>query len=281
MNYKSKTNLIKTSVYDLVRDDLKIVGEQKPRVYKITKVLVGHDVPNAVAREHKELVMFNISVELEDLRLGRHELLAGTSSFHIFVLVVAQSPGHRQAAVDPLDHDAAPRPDDSLALRWQHGFVVAGVKHRVPRSAEHRPRVATVRDVDVARRDERADRRRAGLVHARAHLRQLAHLVVQPQKPVVNAVNHVLGLELLGFHNALEEMLRAVHRNRGARVPIENGKVTPVGQTPGEACDHSVSVLHLHPPTLHRRDAVTQPVTLAMLVVLLGFWRVQKCPHGR
>ena len=144
-------HLIKTSVYDFVRDGFQVVGDEQPRVYEVAKILVGHYVPDAIACQHQKLVTLVVPVAHEDLGLRRDELLTRASALDVFVLVVAESPRHRQQSVHPLYDDVPTSLLNPLLFCGQHGLMVARREDWVARSAEHGPRVTAISDVDVLR----------------------------------------------------------------------------------------------------------------------------------
>uniref|UniRef100_A0A182QMJ1 Uncharacterized protein n=1 Tax=Anopheles farauti TaxID=69004 RepID=A0A182QMJ1_9DIPT len=244
-----------------------IVRQLEAVVHELAQLDVAHHVPHAVARQHQKLVRL-LPVAAEDLRLGRHQLLALAEVVHVLVVVVAEGTAHRQATVHPLDHHRAARVLDTLLLARQDGFVVLRGEDGLSVLTQDSPGIATVRHVQLLAGDKGANGRRAGFVHARRQLRDVAHRLVQLQEAGVDALRDVVVAELGRGDDALQQVGRTVLRHVVPRVPIEHREVVPVVEILPETGFRMIRVLHLAPPALHRTDAVTQPIAFAVLVRL-------------
>ena len=67
-------DLVQTRVDDFVRDMLEVIGDPHPGRDEAADVLVGHHVPDAVAREDKKLVFVGLTNLVIKFRFRRHEL---------------------------------------------------------------------------------------------------------------------------------------------------------------------------------------------------------------
>ena len=180
--FVESTHFVETQVEDFVADSNQIISDFKTRVHKLLEILVGHDVPDAVAGQHNKLVLLIWTFPSIHLGLGRDKLLAGAPILHAFVLEIAESAGHGQRAVDPLNHDRTARVMYSLPLGRVYGLVVIGAQHDLVVAAHKRSRVAAVDQIAVSGADEAGDRRGAALVLASLKLGQTANLIVQVQE---------------------------------------------------------------------------------------------------
>ena len=71
---------MEAGVDDLVGDELEVVGDPHPGGDELADVLVGHHVPNAVARQHQELVLLHQALLQVKLCSGQEEMV-GVSAF--------------------------------------------------------------------------------------------------------------------------------------------------------------------------------------------------------
>ena len=70
-----------------------------------------------------------VAIDYVHVGLRAHELLDWRQAGHTFVLKVAKSARHCEAAVDPLHHHRAARLDDTIALGLKVGLVVVCKTH--------------------------------------------------------------------------------------------------------------------------------------------------------
>jgi hypothetical protein len=77
--------------------------------------LVAQAVPDAVARQHEELLLA-VDVVRDDLRVGRDDLRLGREAVVLLELKVANGARERQVAVDTAKLDEAAGGDDARVL---------------------------------------------------------------------------------------------------------------------------------------------------------------------
>ncbi len=173
------------------------------------EVVVGHDIPDAVAGEHDELVAL-APLSHVALGLGRDELLARPASLHILVLEVAQGTRHRQRAVDTLDHHTAAGVLDTLALARIYWLVVVGAEHALAAADQNGARVTAIDQIGVRGRDETGDRCGAALVLASIEFGQLTDLVVQVEEALAHRLEQtaLVSLRVLRKVERIDALVR-------------------------------------------------------------------------
>lgn len=80
-----------------------------------------------------------------------------TFAFNVLVLKVAQGPGDGKRAVHAVDHDRPAGVLYPLLFGWDRWLVIQCTDGRRSFSAENCPRITTVGDIKMLRRDEDAD----------------------------------------------------------------------------------------------------------------------------
>ncbi|KAG7283193.1 hypothetical protein CRUP_000555 [Coryphaenoides rupestris] len=232
--------LVQAGVHHIVADPLEIVGHLQSGPDEVAQLLVGHNVPDAVAGQNHKLVLLRAR---------------DTASEPFTLWIITEPPAFWMRSFS----------------RGLQGLWSSVEKHTCAlrhRTARESPQLMKKRCSGDRRTPTAVDPLRSTPFRRSEKLRICSSMRRNPARiPVFTA-------STVGWAGAVavppEELFEAgfspaVVGHTGAGVAIVDGEEGPVGHAGGWEPQHRrVSILHLNPPALHGAQAVAQPVALAV-----------------
>lgn len=299
------THLVQAGIHHFIADSFQVIRHLKPGFHKVAQLFVGHDIPDAIARQDHKLILFWSTNHLKHFRFRAHQLLCRALPIHTLVVIVPQGSWYCQWSIYPLNHHRAASILDALPLAWVARLVVVCGEAHVWIAVQNSSRIATVNEEEMIRWQEDSHGCGTTAVQAISKVREAAHVLVNPQEARPDPSHHglhcgrywcwrVTGGTVWTSRGAwcpsgphastdyvFQKMLRAVVGNPRASVTIIDSKKWPVSHSRSRKSQHScMSIFHLHPPTLHGTEPVAQAIAFTMRVVLLRLGFVQESTHG-